>query len=370
MATIELAHGCVEQCPACAHRMLSAQDSATRKEKWLREALAPWREQLTPLVTAPESARWGYRDKLCLTTVWDDNGWRFGVISRRELIAIPHCPVHSQRAQMTVQLLAAALPPGPMFPLSFYVQAGAQATLVLKSAQLPAMDWLDDVCIQGLSAAGIEGLWLHLYPSAGRKVFAKNGWHLLYGRPRSIDESNLAYGPTAFQQLLPTLYQRSVDEAEAFLAPAFNDIVIDLYCGLGTTLVRWTACGACVLGVELSGEAVACARENAPDAQVLRGACRARLPQLNDWLNVKLDSSRLLYVNPPRTGLESEVVNWIVAEYRPVRIAYLSCSAGTLRRDLAVLNGADYRVERITPYDFFPQTYHVETLTLLQRLAV
>ena len=53
--------------------------------------------------------------------------------------------------------------------------------------------------------------------------------------------------------------------------------------------------------------------------------------------------------------------------YRPDRMAYLSCSAGTLRRDLDALVQTGYAVERITPYDFFPQTHHVETLALLRR---
>jgi 23S rRNA (uracil1939-C5)-methyltransferase len=80
-------------------------------------------------------------------------------------------------------------------------------------------------------------------------------------------------------------------------------------------------------------------------------------------------SSRLLYVNPPRTGLESEVLGWAVNEFRPERLAYLSCSAGTLSRDLSGLAGAGYAVEALHPYDFFPQTHHVETLALLRRIA-
>jgi len=48
-----------------------------------------------------------------------------------------------------------------------------------------------------------------------------------------------------------------------------------------------------------------------------------------------------------------------------VRLAYLSCSAGTLARDLSVLEAAGYRVTGIEPYDFFPLTHHVETLARL-----
>ena len=59
-------------------------------------------------------------------------------------------------------------------------------------------------------------------------------------------------------------------------------------------------------------------------------------------------------------------VHWFAAssQGRPVRMAYLSCSAGTLARDLDLLGTAGYRIDAILPFDFFPQTHHVETLAL------
>jgi len=74
---------------------------------------------------------------------------------------------------------------------------------------------------------------------------------------------------------------------------------------------------------------------------------------------------RVAYVNPPRSGLEAPVTAALATELRPVRLAYLSCSAGTLARDLSVLEAAGYRVTGIEPYDFFPLTHHVETLARL-----
>ena len=77
----------------------------------------------------------------------------------------------------------------------------------------------------------------------------------------------------------------------------------------------------------------------------------------------------MAYVNPPRSGLEAEVTQALAGELRPVRIAYLSCSAGTLARDLAMLESAGYGVTHILPYDFFPLTHHVEALALLDLRA-
>jgi tRNA/tmRNA/rRNA uracil-C5-methylase (TrmA/RlmC/RlmD family) len=59
----------------------------------------------------------------------------------------------------------------------------------------------------------------------------------------------------------------------------------------------------------------------------------------------------------------------LAEEVRPPRVAYLSCSMGTLKRDLAVLAAAGYRPHAIQPYDFFPQTQHVEALALVAHRA-
>jgi tRNA/tmRNA/rRNA uracil-C5-methylase (TrmA/RlmC/RlmD family) len=331
------------------------------------EKLSPWQNKFTSLRGISEEQRWHYRSKLCLATAWQDGGWQWGMTVREELIAIPLCPVHSERAREAIQLFSQTLPPGPVFPMVFYVQSDAQVTLVLKTSLFPDLQWCDHDLRQDLAAIGIEGLWLHLNPATGRRIFAKRGWHHIWGSPRSTDSNGFLYGPSAFQQLIPALYRCALDQAEAFLAPSRNDSVVDLYCGIGASLNRWISRGARTIGVELGGEASECAQHNAPQASLLRGKCADRIPQLQKWLEEKRADHGLLYVNPPRTGIETEVLNWVVSDFRPERIAYLSCSAGTLRRDLAILDSAGYQVEQITPYDFFPQTYHVETLVLMRK---
>jgi 23S rRNA (uracil1939-C5)-methyltransferase len=348
---------------------MSAEASHAQKENWLKAKLAPWKERFAPLGAAVEEGRWNYRDKICLSTDWYDGSWKFGLIARQQLIAIPRCPVHSPRVREALRVFSEVLPARETFPMVFYVQAGRQVTLVLKTVLLPGLGWLNHDLQHHLARIGVEGLWLHLNPSTGRRLFAKNGWHLIWGQSLSLNGDGLVYGPSAFQQLIPELYARSLDEAEAFLAPGQDDAVIDLYCGVGASLVRWLRRGAQAVGVELSGEAVECARQNAPQAQVLRGQCAHRISQLQDWLDERsrLGVRRLLYLNPPRAGLEPEVLDWMVDSFRPERLAYLSCSAGTLRRDLDALSRCGYQLERITPYDFFPQTYHVEALVLLRK---
>jgi tRNA/tmRNA/rRNA uracil-C5-methylase (TrmA/RlmC/RlmD family) len=342
-------------------------ESETRKQAWLQRRLGEWCEQLRPMQSVSGEARWAYRDKVCLKCEWHDHSWHIGMSLAERVLAIPDCPVHSERVHATLRALRDSLPEATRFPLVYLVQSGAQLTLVLKTAALPVTGWLDETLIQRLRAAGVEGLWLHLHPAAGKKIFNKPGWHLLWGVPRSRDTLGLLYGPASFQQPVAKLYRRALQQAQSFLRPSADTLVIDLYSGNGRTLRRWSAAGAAAIGAELDAEACACARHNSPQTEMLRGKCAQRIPQLEQWSARPQHAAktRLLYLNPPRTGLEEALPDWIAQRYRPLRIAYLSCSAGTLQRDLQRLCAAGYRVEHIIPYDFFPHTYHVETLSLL-----
>jgi len=354
--------GCEPACHGCRHRLLGAEASLAQKGAYLARVLRPWAGLVAPVLSPGPGERLGYRDRVTLTARWaDESGWRFGLVRRDELIAIHDCPVHSPRVRALVKHLAHSLPPADALPLAYLQVAGAQATLIVKAREADPLALAST--IEGLPA-GIEGLWLHLHPSAGRRLFARSGWRLLWGRPESIGPGGLLHGPTAFLQALPRLHEQSIAAALDHLRPGPGTFVLDLYCGLGATLRAWTAAGSPALGVELSGEAFGLATKNAPSAPVLRGTCVQRLPQLRAWWRAQ-NGEGTAYVNPPRSGLEAEVVDALAGELRPARIAYLSCSAGTLARDLASFAAAGYAVSAIRPYDFFPLTHHVEALALL-----
>ena len=173
------------------------------------------------------------------------------------------------------------------------------------------------------------------------------------------------HSPTTFSQANESALPVLCGTVDELLGPENGGRLMDLYCGYGASLRAWTEAGSVALGVELAGEAVELCSENAPRAAVLRGTCVQRLPQVHAWWKGH-DGERVAYVNPPRSGLEPEVVAALAGELRPARLAYLSCSAGTLRRDLAAFCAAGFAVSAILPFDFFPLTHHVETLALLE----
>ncbi|HEX3008493.1 MAG TPA: hypothetical protein VHO90_12860 [Bacteroidales bacterium] len=371
---MQLEEGCIEACPGCSHRHLTQDLSLLQKESWLKKMLANWVDMFSEIRSLHGADRWNYRGKVCLNTRYHDGEWQFGMLRRDDFINIPACPVHTKLALNTVEFLRHLLPPAEKFPMAFYYQGQRQVVLVLKTKIFPEISWLNNTVKEQLRLLGIEGLAIHLHPSAGRRLFDKYGWHQVYGRNFSFDPQGLIYGNTSFHQLISSLYNQSLDIAAEFLMLSSPLPVVDLYCGRGVSLNRWTKRGLSCIGIETSGEAVACAKINAPEATVLQGTCERRLPQLEAWrlkeLEIEKNTEFALYTNPPRTGMEDVVTRWIIERLQPLRIAYLSCSAGTLRRDLNILTSNGYQVSSVVPFDFFPQTHHVECLVLLEKITV
>lgn len=355
---------CEPACHGCRHRTLTPEASLAQKQHYLGVVLAPWADRLQPAHSVPPDQRFGYRDRVTLNARWDAmRGWRFGLMRRDELIAIHDCPVHSARVNRLVHCLREHASPHADFPLAYLHVAGGQATLVVKNRRLDP--GVFEALIEQVPQVGLDGLWLHLHPAAGRRLFARRGWQLLWGAPRSVGPGGIVHGPTAFQQLLPRLHAVSLDVAARHLVRSPGASVLDLYCGIGVSLRRWLVAGAATLGVELAGGAVDCIADNAPGAAVLRGTCVQRLPQIREWWG-RQAAWRAAYVNPPRRGLEREVLAALAHELRPQRLAYLSCSAGTLACDLGEFQRAGYVVTGLVPFDFFPGTHHVECLALLE----
>jgi 23S rRNA (uracil1939-C5)-methyltransferase len=144
--------------------------------------------------------------------------------------------------------------------------------------------------------------------------------------------------------------------------------VIDAYCGIGTYSLPMAASGLRVLGLELNPQAVKLAEANAArNGQAQR--CQFLAGDVAKQLAAQLPMASALFVDPPRRGLEAQVVEAICA-CPPQRLAYLSCDPASLARDLeALVNGGPYRLLSVQPIDFFPHTSHVEVFTVLELLG-
>lgn len=141
-------------------------------------------------------------------------------------------------------------------------------------------------------------------------------------------------------------------------------VVFDLYSGTGTIAQMMASVAKKVIGVEIVEEAVEAARENAR----LNGLTNCEFIA-GDVLKVIDDIKEkpdMIVLDPPRDGIHPKALKKII-DYGVEQLVYISCKPTSLARDLEVFQEYGYQVKRIKCVDMFPQTVHVECVTMLQR---
>lgn len=193
----------------------------------------------------------------------------------------------------------------------------------------------------------------------------------LYGEDRVLDhigEYKFLISPKSFFQVNHEQTKVLYDQVVEYLNLTGNEVVADLYCGIGTISIYISKHVRKVYGVEVVKEAIEDARENLKlnnidNVEFILGKSEDVLPKLNEK-GIKIDA---IVVDPPRKGLDKSLIYSII-EASPQRIAYVSCNPSTLARDLGYLVEEGYKVVEVQPVDMFPHTTHVECVVLMSRV--
>ncbi len=181
-----------------------------------------------------------------------------------------------------------------------------------------------------------------------------------------LGEYKFKISPLSFYQVNPVqaekLYNLGVSMAEI----TKNDVVFDLYCGIGTISLFMSKFAKKVYGIEIVEEAVKMAKENAQNNNVSNTEFFAGDVEivLDDLINNKGLKADVVMFDPPRKGLDKKSIDNIL-NIRPKKIVYISCNPATLIRDLADFEN-EYDIKTIIPVDMFPYTSHVECVSVLQ----
>ena len=172
----------------------------------------------------------------------------------------------------------------------------------------------------------------------------------------------------SFQVSAPSFFQVNTWQAEevvkhllSILPLTSSSVVLDVYCGVGLFSAFLAPRVKRVIGIELSPSACedfAANLDEFENVDLYVGPAEEILPTLKA-------NAEMVVVNPPRSGVERAALQALV-EMAPVWIAYISCDPATLARDAHRLVDAGYTLQQVTPFDFFPQTYHIETISLFK----
>ena len=138
--------------------------------------------------------------------------------------------------------------------------------------------------------------------------------------------------------------------------------VLDLYCGTGTIGMFLSKKAKYVYGIEINESAVKDANYNKELNNInnIEFLCEDANKIKNNYNDIDL-----VVVDPPRSGLGENAIKTII-DFNPKRIVYVSCDPVTLARDLKFLK-QEYFVKELTPVDMFPNTYHCESVCVLER---
>ena len=221
--------------------------------------------------------------------------------------------------------------------------------------------------LTGLSYDGKLAGILHTTNNSLADVVKDEGTRTLYGQDYFYEELlglKFKITPFSFFQTNSLGAEVLYEAARSYIGETKDKVIFDLYSGTGTIAQILAPVAKKVVGVEIVEEAVEAAKENA----ALNGLDNCTF-WAGDVLKVIDDLGEvpdLIVLDPPRDGVHPKALEKII-DFGVERMVYIACKPTSLARDLELLQGRGYQVERIGCVDLFPGTYHVETVVLLSK---
>ena len=166
----------------------------------------------------------------------------------------------------------------------------------------------------------------------------------------------------SFFQVNTAMAERMVEHVIDQLPANQSATLMDIYCGAGLFSAFLAPKFERIMGIESSPSACEDFADNLDEfenVELYEGLAEEVLPALMD----RITNPICVIVDPPRAGLEKRVVDGLL-QLGPQMIAYVSCDPSTLARDAARLIQGGYQLRQVTPFDLFPQTFHIESISI------
>jgi len=347
-------------CGGCQLQNLNYPAQLREKEHILKETLgrlggmhdAP----IEPIVSSPNE--FGFRNKVTLSAWFYKGQWHLGYNQKGSTRKVPieSCPISTDVVDKTISRISKVLASlgDPHFPLDkIHISSNgvkSQTTLVpvhnrkgdtLKTLHrhLKRHEETENVSIAGIGETGFEF---------------------------SILDNKFMTTPSAFTQVNSGVNELMIKTVLEWAELNENMTVLDLYSGIGNFSIPLARQSKEVLGVEISKNSVKLAKKNA-DLNSVKNIVfqNASSEDAVSILNDEEEEFDLVVLDPPREGAK-EIVDGVV-KLGPDKIIYVSCDPATLARDLKKFTEQGYKVIKVRPFDMFPQTFHIESITMLSK---
>ncbi|WP_416412864.1 23S rRNA (uracil(747)-C(5))-methyltransferase RlmC [Pantoea sp. App145] len=336
-----------------------------------QQAVSEW----CPPVTSPEQ---GFRNKAKMVVSGSVERPVLGMLSREgDAVDLCACPLYPAsfapvfavlkpfiaRAGLTPYNVARKRGELKFLLLTESTQGGMMLRFVLRSSakleQLrAALPWLQQQLPQlTVISANIQPV--HMAILEGDEEIALTPDQAL---AESFNNVPLFIRPQSFFQTNPQVAAALYATARDWVAQLDVHSMWDLFCGVGGFGLHCATPEMQLTGIEISAEAIACARQSAQQLGLDKVSFAAL--DSTQFATGRDQVPQLVLVNPPRRGIGAELCDYL-SQMAPDYILYSSCNPQSMAQDIARLS--DYDVSRVQLFDMFPHTAHFEVLTLLTK---
>ena len=353
-----------EQCGGCQSQHIPIVMQRSAKQRALFHQLS--RLQPSPIQKMPILAGepWRYRRRVRLSIVINPKNGRpemgFRQARSNYVVNIVDCLVADARFTDLIAKLTALLPqwsvPKTLGHVELVAADNGVAMLLRVIGNLSEND-------RTLLVDFARGEQIMLFVQDDRDVHHLSGELPYY---EVTDGIKLQFDLHDFIQVNADLNRQMIQTALDWLAPSRNDNVLDLFCGMGNFTLPLSKYVKSAVGIEGVSEMVDKACDNAK-----RNGCenvrffQADLTQSfisQPWAATRFNK---ILLDPPRSGA-AFALN-ALCQLGAERILYVSCNPSTLVRDAEILLQAGYKIDKIAAIDMFPQTGHLESVTLFRK---
>jgi len=324
------------------------------------------------------SVQQGFRNKAKMVVSGSVERPVFGMVTREgDAVDLVDCPLYPASFAPVFALLKPFIARAGLTPynvarkrgelkfllLTESTQGGMMLRFVLRSgeklAQLrAALPWLQQQLPQlQVISANIQPV--HMAILEGDEEIALTPDQALV---ENLNQVPLYIRPQSFFQTNPQVAAGLYATARAWVAQLAVSSMWDLFCGVGGFGLHCATPAMQLTGIEISAEAIACARQSAQQLGLDKVSFAAL--DSTQFATSREQVPQLVLVNPPRRGIGAELCAWL-SQMAPEYLLYSSCNPTTMAQDIARL--PDYSVSRVQLFDMFPHTAHFEVLTLLTR---
>lgn len=340
-------------CGGCHYQHLAYPDQLAAKTELLRDQLSRIGKIANPPVReiVPSPDEWNYRNHIQFHL--DENARLAFVAAQTDspaqretpLSLLPINECHLPEAALNTLWPTLEFEPGaPLQRIALRSGDGLMLILESDSPEMPEMELESDISVVHM----VEGDSL---------VMAGDDYIVIevLGRPFKVSAG-------AFFQVNTPMAAKMVEHLLEVLPTSPSSTVLDVYCGVGLFSAFFAPRVKKVIGIEVSPascEDFAVNLDEFDNVELYESPVEDILPYLKDYAD-------MVILDPPRAGLDKAVINALLV-HKPETIAYVSCDPSTLARDAARLIAGGYQLKQVTPFDLFPQTYHIESISIFER---